>query len=82
MFSTGKNGSRTIATEENCSPTLTLTLTLSQTLSKEGGEGGNFPPGQLSAKTKETKHRKEIRNTRRKKTEDAKFYKIKTNFSE
>ena len=49
---------------------------------QRGGGGGNFPPGQLSAKTKETKHRKEIRNTRRKKTEDAKFYKIKTNFSE
>ena len=59
--------------------TLTLTLTLTLT-------GGNFPRGQIfrtPAKAKETKNRKEKEIIEeRKKTEDAKFCQIKTNFSE
>ena len=38
-------GSRTIAPQESCPPTLILTLTLNQTLTLTGG---NFPRGQLS----------------------------------
>ena len=50
-------GSRTIATKENCLPTLKLTLNLTQTLTLTGGNfpdtnvvlgWGNFPRGQLS----------------------------------
>ena len=41
LFHRVKHGSRTIAFEENCPPTLTITLTITLT-------GGNFPRGQLS----------------------------------
>ena len=59
--STGKNGSRTIASEDNCPPTVALTLKLTLT-----GER-SFLWGELQ--TKETKNRKEIKNNRTKKKE-------------
>ena len=47
FFSTDKNGSRTIAPEENFIQILTLTLKLTQTLTPTGGRaiffGGNCP---------------------------------------
>ena len=44
-FSTGKNGSRTIAPEENCPLILALTLNLTQTLTPT--EGGQFSLGAI-----------------------------------
>ena len=57
----------TVAAEENCPPTLILTLTLTLTLT-----GEQFSPGEIvrtPVRTKETKNRKERKNNRRKKEE-------------
>ena len=70
FFSTGKNGSKTIAPEEHFPRILALTLKLTQTLTPAGGGGGsNFLWGivRTPVKTKETKNRKEIENNRIKK---------------
>ena len=68
FFSTGKNGSKTIAPEEHFPRILALTLKLTQTLTPAGG-GSNFLWGivRTPVKTKETKNRKEIENNRIKK---------------
>ena len=61
-FSTGKNSSKTIASEENCPLILALTLKLTQTQAIFFRD--NWPD---TGKSKKTKNRKEIKNNRMKK---------------
>ena len=84
LFFTGKNGSKTVAPEKKYPPTLTLILTLTQTLTLTGQQFSSGTIVRTPIKTKEMKNKKEIKNNRRKKKEikqkTLSFMKLKQTF--
>ena len=81
FFATGKNGSRAIAPEEHFTPILALTLKLTQTLTTTGKGRGQFSLGEIRNE-KPKRNEKQENKEKINKTKEAKFYQIKTNFSE